>query len=83
VTSIEDLANKAQASGATIGYLDPKASIATSAQYDAWDKEYPGIVDRLMKLPHTVFSSTVPMGQSLAAGEIGYAVGLVPASCHR
>jgi iron(III) transport system substrate-binding protein len=78
VTSIEDLANKAQASGATIGYLDPKASIATSAQYDAWDKEYPGIVDRLMKLPHTVFSSTVPMGQSLAAGEIGYAVGLVP-----
>lgn len=78
VTSIEDLANKAEASGATIGYLDPKSSIAIKNQFDAWDKAYPGITDRLAKLPHTVFGSTVPLGQSLAAGEIGYAVGLIP-----
>jgi iron(III) transport system substrate-binding protein len=78
VSTIDDLANKAEASGATIGYLDPKASIATTAQYDAWDKAYPGIVDRLTKLPHTVFGSTTPLGQSLASGEIDYAVGIIP-----
>ncbi|MHA6668996.1 ABC transporter substrate-binding protein [Homoserinimonas sp. A447] len=78
VKNLEDLADAASETGGTIGYLSAESSIATKNQFYTWEEAYPALFDRLMSLPHAVFGSSVPMGQSLASGEIAYAVALIP-----
>ncbi|MEV7136375.1 extracellular solute-binding protein [Arthrobacter sp. NPDC093128] len=76
VSSIEDLVQKA--GNTTVGLLDPASSVAIKSQYQAWEDAYPGVLEKLSRLKTVKYPSTVPMGQALASGEIGYAVGLIP-----
>jgi iron(III) transport system substrate-binding protein len=78
VSTIKDVADAAEKSGATIDFNDSGSSTALKNQYRIWEKEYPGILKRLAALPHVVTNGTQPMAQSMAAGEVAYGVGFVP-----
>jgi iron(III) transport system substrate-binding protein len=76
ITSLDDLVQKA--GNTPVGVLDPAAAVSLKAQYQAWEDAYPGVLDKLSKVKTVKYASSVPLGQALASGEVGYAVGLIP-----
>jgi iron(III) transport system substrate-binding protein len=75
VSTLKELVDYAEAHKVTIG-LTNSPTISLLDQYKRWEAAYPGILERIARLPHTLFPSGVPLSQSLAAGEVGLGVGL-------
>lgn len=76
VSSIEELIEVAGETNAPVGVFEPTVP-AVIYQYQRWEEEYgDDIVDELAELNVTRYRSGVPMAQSLAAGEIAYAIPL-------
>lgn len=76
VENIQDLI--AQAGDTPVGIAEP-ISQNGMFQLQTWVDAYgEGILGDLAALNHTVIRSTTPLSQSLAAGEIGYAILMTP-----
>jgi iron(III) transport system substrate-binding protein len=66
---------------AKVGIPDAAISPAQTFLYSQWQEEYgDDFMKRLSELDYTTYGSNVPLGQSLAAGEIEYGIGLAPST---
>lgn len=61
-----------------VGVLTATTAPATAHQWMTWEESSPGFLKRLAGLDVTVEASSVPMSQSVAAGELDYAFPLPP-----
>lgn len=75
-TTIEDALDLME--GAKVGVLDPGSSSANVYQWYMWAQQVDGFVEQMADLDHTDNVTTVPLLQSLAAGELSYVIPTVP-----
>ncbi len=67
--------------GAAIGVPDAAITPAQTFLYHTWNEAYgDDFLANICASNKTVYGSNVPLGQSLAAGEISYGVGLAPST---
>lgn len=77
VQSIEEIITKHP--DAKIGLFDANVTPGLAYQYKVWEDVHGSdLMERLAELDTTVFGSATPMSQSLAAGEIDYALPMTP-----
>lgn len=77
VKSVEDIIKVA--GDTPVGIINATASAAPAFQYKTWVDAYgPDILKQLAALKTSRYDSPVPESQSLASGEIGYAVIMTP-----